>query len=128
MGRGVDRIKPFALDVLHHVGRHVVAAVGDSGSEVGNLEGRGGHFALSDGDGDDAETGPCGRLVMLVVELSIRNQTAVLARQVDAELIAEAHGDHVVAPRVHGHLHGGIFLAVAHHVVEPPAEEAVARR
>ena len=123
----VERVEGLALHLAHDVGLMVVAAVGDGGAEVGYLERCEQHLALTDGDGDDGQSVPRA-LVGLVVELCVGNQAPLLAGQVDAELIAEAHRDHVVAPGVHGVLHGAVLRhAGVDHVVEPPAEEAVAR-
>ena len=60
--------------------------------------------------------------------MGVRYESALLSGQVYAEFVAEAHAHHVVAPRVHGVLHGLVFLSVAQHVVQSPAEVAVARR
>ena len=124
--RGEGGVERFALHLAHHVGRVEIAAVGDGGGEIGYLQWRGVHLALPDADGDDGQSVP-GAVVVLVVELGIGNQSALLARQVDAQFVAESHRSHIVAPCVHGILHVRILLAVAHHVVESPAEVAVAR-
>ena len=106
--------------------RDVVAAVGDGGAQVGNLQGRKVHLALSDGDTDDGESVP-GTAVGLVIEGGVGDESAFLAGKVHAQFVSEAHAYHIVFPAGHGVLHGGVFLAVSEHVIESPAEETVAR-
>ena len=60
--------------------------------------------------------------------MGVRDESPLLAWEVDAQLISEAHAHHVVAPRVHSLLHSLVLAAVANHVIESPAEETVARR
>ncbi len=121
-----EGVEWFALHLLHYMGHAVIAAIGDGGAEVGYLQGGEVDLALSDGDGDDGEAVPR-PFIVLVVVVAVGDEASLLAWQVDAGLVAEAHGDHVVTPAVHGIDGLAVFLAVAYHIVEAPAEVAVAR-
>ena len=101
-----------------------MAPVGERRTEIGDLQRRKVHLALSDGDGDDRQRIP--RLEGMVVELRIRNHPALLTGKVDAQLVSESHGHHVVAPDIHGIVERPVLAAVGEHVVKSPAEEAVA--
>ena len=125
---GEGRVERFALHLPDHVRHIIVAPVGNRRTQIGNLQRCQQHLALTDGDGDDGQAVPRAPVV-LVIKRGIWNQTALLAGEVDAEPVAESHADHIVAPGVHRFLHGAVFRNVRiDHVIEPPAEEAVARR
>ena len=66
-------------------------------------------------------------IVSLIIELCIRNETAFLARQVDAQLISEPHAHHIIFPYSHRILYAAILLAVTYHIVKTPAEVTVTR-
>ena len=119
----VQRVHFLALYVFHDVRRNEPSAIGNCGSQVGNLQRSGGDLTLSDGNGDDGQSVPR-LLVAVVVIVAVRNHTSLLARQVDAQRIAEAHRYHVVAPNVHGVLGTAVFR-VSYHIIESPAEIAV---
>lgn len=93
---GVDA---SSLDMAYHVWRDIVAAVGYRRTQVGNLQWRSIDLSLSDRDGDDRERVPTAKGV--VIKLCVGNHSAALARQIDAQFVAEALRDHVVAPLVH---------------------------
>ena len=107
--------------------RHIViASVGDGSTQIGYLQRRQVHLTLTNGDTDYGQSVP-GTLVGLVVELCIRNQSSFLARQVDAQLVAESHAHHIVFPNGHRILHRTILALVSKHIVESPTEITVAR-
>ena len=125
MTAGIERIERFALHLAHYMRHIVIASVGDGGTQIGNLQRSEVHLTLSDRDTDDGQSVP-GALVGLVIELCIRNQTSLLARQIDTQLIAESHTHHIVFPYGHRILHRAILLLVAYHIIKSPAEVTVA--
>ena len=125
MTAGIKRIERFALHLTHYVRHIVIASVGNGGTQIGNLQRSEVHLTLSDRDTDDGQSVP-GALVGLVIELCIWNQTSLLARQIDAQLIAESHTHHIVFPYSHRLLHRAILLLVAYHIIKSPAEVTVA--
>ena len=104
MSAGIQRIDTSALDGMHDMGDIIVAAVGDSGTEIGYLKGSGSDLTLTDGDGNDGKGVPR-TAISLVVILGIGNHSSSLSREVDAKFIAETHADEVVLPTCHGTLH-----------------------
>ena len=123
---GVERVERHSLHLLHDMRNDVPTSVCDGCAEVGNLQGGEVDFALSNADADDGQAAPVAAIGLVVIG-GVGNHAALLAWQVDAELVAEAHAHHVVLPSRHGLLHRLVLLSVAEHVVEPPAEVAVAR-
>ena len=122
---GESRVERFALHLAHHMGHIVVATVGDGRPEIGYLQRGGVNLTLANGDTDNGQSIP-GAFVSSVIELGIGYQSALLARQVDTQPIAEAHTHHIVAPGVHRILHTAILAAVADHIIESPTEEGIA--
>mgnify|MGYP007060498413 CR=1 FL=1 len=112
---------------FHHMRHIIIAAVGDGGTQVGNLQRREVNLALTNTDTDDRQAVPRA-LVSLVVETSVGYESAFLTRKVDAQAVAKAHAHHVVAPGVHGVLHRAVLTTIGHHVIQSPTEEGVARR
>ena len=104
----------------------VVAAVGYEGGEIRYLQGRGEHFPLPDGDGDDGVAVPC-TLVELIVDAAIGDISALLTRQVDTEAVAEAEGDHTLLPVLQSDGCRGVIAAVVEHEVQAPAEVRITR-
>ena len=104
----------------------VVAAVSDEGGEIRYLQGRGEHFPLPDGDGDDGVAVPCA-LVELIVDAAIWDISALLTRQVDTEAVAEAEGDHTLLPVLQSDGCRGVMAAVVEHEVQAPAEVRITR-
>ena len=107
------------------MGHMIIASIGYGGSEVGYLQRSEVDLALTYGDRDDGESVPR-TLIGMVVIVAVRYESALLAWQVDARLIAETHGHHIVAPAVHGIDHTAVFASVAYHIIQSPAEESVA--
>ena len=71
--------------------RHdIVPPVGNRRGKVAYLQRGGKDFSLADGDGDDRVAVPCA-LVELVLYLTVGDVAALFARQINTELIAEAH-------------------------------------
>ena len=103
------------------------AAVGDGGAEVGNLQRRGQHLALADGHGDDGVAAPVALGVEFVVELGVGQEAALLAGQVETQLVAVAHAHEMVFPHLEGLGRAAVLAAAVNHVLESPAEEGVAR-
>ena len=119
-------LQRFILYLAHHMRRDEIAAVGNGGTQVGDLQRRERYLTLTDGDTDHTQSAPPFRQILVVI-FGIRNHTTFLTGQVDAEGIAEAHALHIVAPGIHRLLHILVLLSVTQHVVETPAEIAVAR-
>ena len=116
MARGEGGVKRFSLYFLHYVRHTIIATIGYGGSEVGYLEGREVYLTLPYRDRDDGESVPRTFIVGVIV-IAVRDESALLAWEVDARLIAEAHRDHIVAPAVHGIERGAVFGTVAYHIV-----------
>ncbi|OAV68270.1 hypothetical protein Barb4_02125 [Bacteroidales bacterium Barb4] len=114
-----------AFYILHYVRGLVIAAVGDSGGEVAYLQGRGGYFALPDGNGDDG-TGVPTLPIDIVINRAVGNVSALLARQVNAQGVSVSHRDDVILPDFKTFLYGGITVSVVQHVMQTPAEKGVA--
>ena len=121
---GVCRVERHSLHFLHNMRDDVPASVGDGGSKVGYLQRRQVDLALSDADTDDGQTAPI-LFISLVVVWRVWNHTAFLTWQVDAELVAKAHADHIVLPSRHRLLYVLVLCPVAEHVVKPPAEVGI---
>ena len=119
-------VKRLALHSFHYVWCVEIAPVGYRCAQVGYLKRCKQHFTLADCDTDNRQRIPR-TVVCLVVILCVRYQSSFLSGEVDAKLVAESHAHHIVAPCVHCLLNILVFLAVAEHVVESPAEVAVAR-
>ena len=125
MTAGIERVERFALHLAHYMRHIVVASVGNGGTQIGNLQRSEVHLTLSDRDTDDGKSVP-GTFVGLVIELCIWYQTSLLARQIDAQLIAESHTHHIVFPYSHRLLHRTILFLIAYHIIKSPAEVTVA--
>ena len=97
---GVLRGQLCAADASHNVGRVVPAAVGYRCRQVGYLKRSGEYLALSDCHRDDRVGAPAVLAVHFVVELAVGDESAALARKVDAEFVAEAHFHKVVLPNL----------------------------
>ena len=118
-------VQVLVLNLLHHVWYVIVSAIGNGGSQIGYLERCEVDLSLSDGDAYDRQTIPAPP-VGLVVELGIGYHASLLSWQVNAQLVTESHGDHIVLPSGHGFLDALVFLSVAEHVIQSPAEVSVA--
>ena len=115
----------MSLHLLHYMWYDVIASVGNGSAQVGNLQGSQVHLTLSDRDTDNSQTAPVASVSLIIIR-SIGNHAALLARQVDTQLVSESHRHHVVLPSGHGILNRRIFLAVAEHIVKSPTEVSVA--
>ncbi len=103
-----------------------MAAVGDGGGQIGDLQRSGGNLSLPDGDGNDGQRVP-GFVVVFVVVVGIGDHASLLTRQICSQPIAESHGYEMVFPTCHGSLDGTVLPFVAEQTVEVPAEIGVAR-
>ena len=126
MSACVGCVKGLTRHLAHHMGCIIIATVGNGGAEVGYLKRRKRYLALTDRDTDYCQSVPRSAIVAVII-FGIRNHSSLLARQVNAELVAETHAHHIVAPGGHGILNRVILAAVSHHVIEAPAEVGVAR-
>ena len=108
------------------MGRDKPAPVGYRRPQVGYLERSSQYLPLPDGYADDSQSVPRAP-ICVVIKLRIGYQPALFAGQIRAELVAESLRHHVVFPHRDGVLGRIVFLTVAEHVVQPPAEVGVAR-
>lgn len=113
------------LYLLYDMGRYVMAAVGYRGRQVGYLQRSGKYLALTDGDGYDSGRAPVTVAVTLVVKLHVGDKSAILTREVDAELIAVALRNHVMLPHVKRLGHSAILALLVNHVFQTPTEIGV---
>ena len=116
------------MDVLDHVGRDIVAAIGNSGAQVGDLQRCGEDFTLTDSIADDGLSNPASFTVYLVIKSRVGNKPAALARQVDAQFITISHRNHMVFPHFKSFACRAVLGTLVHHVFEAPTEVSVARR
>ena len=87
-------------NLLHHVRRIEPSAIGDSGAEIGYLEGSGQDLALSDRYRDNRVGRPVGAPELVAVELGVRNKATGFRRQIYSQLVTVSHVDHIVVPLV----------------------------
>jgi len=66
--------------------------------------------------------------VAVVVDFAVGDVSTLFSGQVDAELVAVSHGDHIVFPFVEGFLYGGVSASAVEHVMQAPAEVGITRR
>ena len=94
----VHRVQRHTADGVHDVRADVVAAVGYEGGEIRYLQGRGEHFPLPDGDGDDGVAVPCALVELICRRPLFGIYPRFSPGQVDTEAIAETEGDHTLLP------------------------------
>ena len=111
-----ERVERLVINVLHYMRHIVIASVGYRRTEISYLERREVHLTLTDCYGDDGQSVPR-TVIGVVIEIGIGNQSALLAGQIDTELITEPHTDHIVTPAVHGILNAWIFLTITYHII-----------
>ena len=90
------------LDSLDNVRGEEVAAVGNGGTEIGNLQRRRKYLALADGNGDYCIGAPVSLAIEAVVEAVVGNKAAALAGKVHAKFVAIAHAHKMVLPCLEG--------------------------
>lgn len=120
----VNAVQLVVLYLLHDVRSDVMPTVGDGCGKVGNLQRSGENLSLPDGYTDNGQSVPR-TPIGPVIELGIRNQSALLAGKVGLQPIAESLRHHVVFPHRDGIMYRAVLL-VAEHAEQPPAEIRIA--
>ena len=122
----IHRIKRFSFYFLHDMRSYKISPISNGCSQIGNLQRRSRNLSLTDCNTDDGQTIPR-TAICLVIILCVRDHTTLFTRQVNTQLITESHRYHIIAPCIHGFLHGTIFLTGSNHMKQSPAEISVTR-
>ena len=76
---GILWIQAAVLHTLDDVGRIEIAAIGNSGGQIANLQRRGGNFTLPNRNGNHGQAIPSA-MIGLIIILRVGNHSSFLAR------------------------------------------------
>ena len=97
-----------------------MSPIGNSSTQIGYLQRSCQNLSLTDGNTDYRQSIPAST-ISFIIKLSIRDQSALLPRQVYSKFITKTLRNHVIFPNSNGILRGAI-LPITKHPEQSPAK------